>query len=102
MDHIFRVLPRVLQKRGIAEHAQAALVVHRAAEWLRKELPHLSKHARVTRLKDTILTIECSHPIAAQECQGQSALLLSFLQENCPFMKVSEVRVGRERAPAKS
>lgn len=97
MDHISRLLPRVLQKRGIAQHATAALVVYRAKLWLREHLPHLESSLRVTTLRDGVLMIECVHPIAAQECQGASKALLTYLQEESGTV-VTEIRTVRSRA----
>src|SRR5690349_5881394 len=41
MDHIFTVLPGVLRKRGLQEHAEGALIVLRAQKWIGARLPHL-------------------------------------------------------------
>ena len=98
MDHISHVLPRVLQKRGIAEHAQAALVVHRASTFLKEHLPEFSAHVRVTHVRDGVLTIECDHPIAAQECHAAIPSLHAFLQES-GGTTVKDIRLSRSRHP---
>lgn len=96
MDKLSLVLPRVLQKRGLAKHANGALVAHRAAEWVRERLPQLSSFVRVARLKDGVLVLSCSHSVAMQECQGITADLLQFLRLECPFEPIADVRVVRD------
>ena len=99
MDHISRVLPQVLQKRGLAAHAHAALAVHLAAAWLTEKNPALAAYLRPKAVSDGTLSIEFSHPAAAQECQSHLPLLLSFLQEKCPHANVKAIRLVRSAAP---
>lgn len=97
MDSLSSILPRVLQKRGLHGHAMAALVTHRAHDWLRAALPHCIDQLRVEHLKDGVLTIAAQHPIAAQECMPLLPSLKEFLQRECKGVAVREVRVTRTR-----
>mgnify|MGYP003393411445 CR=1 FL=1 len=102
MDHISRVLPQVLQKRGLAAHAHAALAVHRSAAWFLEEHPPLAPYLTPKSVSDGTLTIEFSHPAAAQECQSHIPQLLVFLEEKCPHACVKAIRLvrgeGRKKA----
>jgi hypothetical protein len=96
MDHIFSVLPKVLRKRGLQEHAEGALVVHRAQQWLHERLPHLATVISVRNVKENVLHIVCIHSIAVQECQNAIPDLQDYLRSNCAFAGILEVRVGRQ------
>ncbi len=95
MDRVSHVLPSVLQKRGLGQHAEAALVAHQAREWLKERFPSVHTFLTVKRLRDAQLTIIGSHSIALQECQGAVEDLLSYLQKTCPQTKVTDIRLER-------
>lgn len=97
MDSLSSILPRVLQKRGLHGHAMAAMVTHRAQEWLHAALPHCIAQLHVESLKDGVLTIASAHPIAAQECMPLLPSLTEFLQRECKGCTVREVRMIRTR-----
>lgn len=99
MDRVADLLTKVLQRRGLADHAQAALAVHRAQAWLKQHLPHIHSVLRVARLHEGTLEIECGHAIAAQECQAQVPGLLSYLQENGKNLKIHSIRLIRGTQP---
>lgn len=96
MDKLSLVLPKVLQRRGLAKHANGALVAHRAKSWLDARLPQMETFVRVEKFKDGTLFLACSHSVALQECQGSTAELLQFLQLECPFEPVLDIRVIRD------
>ncbi len=98
MDHISRVLPGVLQKRGLALHAHAALAIHRTRDWLADNHKTLSPYLTPRSVTDGTLTIEFSHPAAAQECQSHIPALLTFLEEKCPHACVKKIRLVRSEA----
>ncbi len=95
MEHIFKLLPGVLQKRGLQEHAVSALVVHRARSWIAEQLPSAAPYLEVLKINDGTLFIACTHSIAAQECQAALSDLRSFLQQECPFAVIRDVRLAR-------
>ncbi len=97
MDSLSSILPRVLHKRGLHGHAVAALVTHKATEWLTLALPALAKQFRVENVRDGVLTISTTHSIAAQECLPLLPSLLEFLQRECKNSSVRDVRMVRER-----
>ncbi len=96
MDHIFSVLPKVLRKRGLQEHAEGALVVLRAQRWLHERLPDLQTVIHVQTYKENTVHIVCTHSIAVQECQSLIPELQDYLHANCAFAGVLDVRVGRK------
>lgn len=98
MDHISRVLPGVLRKRGIGVHAHAAMLVYRAQKWLNERLPGLADALRVVELKDGVLLIESAHSIAAQECQSVAQDLIEFLQKEASS-HIREIRIVRGTKP---
>ncbi len=97
MDSLSSILPKVLHRRGLHGHAVAALVTHKAFEWLRAAVPHCIDQLHVDHLKDGVLTISTSHSIAAQECLPLLPGLTEFLQRECKAAKVREVRLVRAR-----
>lgn len=96
MDKLSLVLPKVLNRRGLAKHANGALVAHRAKGWIDERLPQLESFVRVEKFKDGTLFLSCSHSVALQECQGSVADLLQFLQLECPFEPILDIRVVRD------
>ena len=97
MDHLSSILPFVLRKRGLHHHATAALVTHKAAEWLKLALPGLSDQLHPDHVKDGVLTISASHSIAAQECNSLLPSLKEYLLRECGEKSVREVRLVRTR-----
>ncbi|MSR87131.1 DUF721 domain-containing protein [Candidatus Peribacteria bacterium] len=97
MDSLSSILPKVLHRRGLHKHAVAAMVTHRAFEWLKTAVPHCIDQLHVDSLKDGVLTISTSHPIAAQECMPLVPALTEFLQRECKGASVREVRFVRVR-----
>ena len=95
MDRAFHVLPGVLSKRGLKDHAHGALLVYRAQKWLCDRLPLLSKVLHVQKVQNGTLVVTCTHSVAVQECQSVSPELLHFLKEECAFAPVSDIRITR-------
>ena len=97
IDSLSSILPRVLHKRGLHKHAVAAMVTHKAFDWLRAAVPHCIDQLHVEHLKDGVLTISTSHPIAAQECMPLLPALKDFLTRECKGSVVRDVRMVRAR-----
>ena len=95
MDHIFTVLPGVLRKRGLQDHAEGALIVLRAQRWIVGRLPHMSGVVHVQKFQESTLHIVCTHSIAVQECQGLIEDLNSYLRVECAFAGTVQIRIGR-------
>lgn len=95
MDHVADVLSKVLRKRGLGQHADAALIAHEARAWLQHELPSLRNAWNIRSFKDGVLFIECGDSITAQECQGIGHRLLEHLRKQMPQSPLSSVRIGR-------
>lgn len=96
MDKLSLVLPKVLRKRGLGTHAYGALAAYHARQWMDGRLPELRDAIRVLRLKDGVLHFSCTHSVAVQECQGVSEELLQFLRVECPFERITDIRVLRD------
>ncbi len=98
MDHLRTILPSVLQKRGLKQHADAALVLHRANAWLSEQFPLLRGSLSAHSLEeDGTLLIACDKPAAAQECLPSLPHLKVFLREECGFSPVRSIRLMRTR-----
>ena len=69
VEHIRSLLPKVLRKRGLIEHANAALVILKAREWIAGHLQDFENDLHPQKFRDGVLTIACAHSIASQECQ---------------------------------
>jgi hypothetical protein len=98
MQQLGSILPAVLHKRGLFDHAESSQGVGQAQQWLARELPSFAADIRVLRIKDGVLQIACRHSIAAQECQAAGQALSDYLRGEMPEMTVSEVRIVREAA----
>lgn len=97
MDSLSSILPKVLHKRGLHKHAVAALVTHKATEWLTMALPSFLPYFHVDSLKDGVLTISTTHSIAAQECLPLLPGLKEFLGRECTGSAIREVRLIRSK-----
>lgn len=95
MDRAHTVLAKVLAKRGLHAHAVAAMLVTRVQEWLAKEVPQLAGALQVGSFKDGVLTVRCSHSIAAQECRQIVVRLETFIRKECREERLKEVRLLR-------
>jgi len=99
MDRVSSVIKKVLEKHGLRQHAEAALVVHHAEQWLQDALPNLKDGITAQSLgEDGTLLIECAHSVAAQECQIELPHLILFLREDCGHSSVRTARIVRSRA----
>ena len=81
MDHVGPLLKQTLAKRGLLQHAQAALLVTQAQEWLTERLPQQIEAIHVQACKDGVLMITVDHSIAAQEVQSCQVDLIDYLQQ---------------------
>ena len=99
MDKLGTILPGVLQKRGLKDHAQASVVVHLAELWIEKHLPHISASLHAVTLRDgSSLILESTNSIAAQEMMPHLDPLLRYLKSEAPQHALREIRVIRERS----
>ena len=93
MDHISKILPKVLQKRGLSAHTDAALVVLKAQEWLKEHAGHLP--APALRMAESALLIDVSHGIVAQELTSLLPKLRSYLEGELRGRAPRVIRIGR-------
>jgi predicted nucleic acid-binding Zn ribbon protein len=98
MDHIATVLGKVLRRRGLNLHADAAYIAHEARAWLTNELPAHGRFFEVRSYKDGVLLLACPHSVAAQECQAISHRLLEHLRIQMPKNAFSSIRIVRGEA----
>jgi hypothetical protein len=97
MDTVGSILPKVLRKRGLAAHADAAHITLRAHQWITKALPEVADAVVARSFSHAVLTLEYSHSIVAQECQPMLPALKQYLQREFPKLKLEEVRLLRGR-----
>lgn len=101
MDRAGAILSRVLQAKGLKQHADAALVLHLARAWITEHLPRVLTSVSPRSLQeDGTLLVECEHSAAAQECLSALPHLKVFLREECGFLPVRTIRLVRTRAHA--
>lgn len=101
MDRLSEILPKVLGKRGLKAEADAALVLHRAKEWISEHLPELKDSIAPQSLQeDGTLLIACLHSAAVQKCLAALPHLKIFLREECGFLPVRSIRLVRARSAA--
>ena len=97
MDHIGSLLPKVLQKRGLQEHATAAQACWQAEQWLAEHLSSIVPYIQVSTFQDAELCIHTQNSIAAQECQQISEALLAHIQASCAGITITNIRIIREK-----
>lgn len=101
MDRVSQILPKVLQSKGLKQHADAALVLHRSRAWISEHLPNVRMSISPHSLQeDGTLLIECEHSAAVQECLAALPHLKLFLREECGFLPVRTIRLVRTRKHA--
>lgn len=98
MFRVSSVLPAVLRKRGLQEHASSSCLVTVAAEWLERVLPQVTGQAKPLSIRDGQLVIVCDHSIAAQECRQVSEEFFAYLRQNLPDIPLSGIRIVRSGA----
>ncbi|HVW67109.1 MAG TPA: DciA family protein [Candidatus Peribacteraceae bacterium] len=96
MDRVFSVLPKVLHKRGLQQHAEGALVVHRLEKWIAHRLVDLSACVHVKKVQDGVVFLTCSHSVALQECRALIPDLKAYIASECGFAHISDIRIARD------
>lgn len=97
MDHIAALLPKVLHKRGLQEHAKAAQVCWLAKNWVQENLSPVAAYLEVTKYTNGELFIATQNSIAAQECRQASTALLEHLHKECAHLSLANIRITREK-----
>lgn len=97
MDRLSSLIPKTLRKHGMKDEADAALVVHRAREWLLKNSG--VDGVVVKKFQDGILVLEAETSVAAQECRSMMEELLTALRDEFPALTIKETRILRSRTP---
>jgi hypothetical protein len=95
MERISHLLPKVLKRRGLHEHAVAAYTVRTAQQWIDQELPNFQGELAVRSLKDSALLIDASNSIAAQECYARSDDLLAHIRGVHPEVHIERMHLSR-------
>lgn len=93
IDKVSSLIAGTLAKRGLAQHALASLAIHRINGWLSERFA--SAPPRVVRIADGTVVVACGHSIIAQELQAQLPELNAFIASECPFARISAVRLVR-------
>ena len=98
VQHIGKVLPAVLRKRGLEHEAVASSIVALARQWIATNVPDLREMIEVEPLRDGVLTIACSHAIALQEAQAFLPHLLDEIRASPGGQRLRSGRVVRARS----
>ncbi len=101
MDRLSQILPGVLQSKGLKQHADAALILHRARAWIAEYLPNIRTSVTPRSMQeDGTLLVECDDAASAQQCLDALPHLKVFLREECGFLPVRTIRLERTRKHA--
>lgn len=95
MQHIKDLLPKVLKKRGLQDHAEAAQVILHAQEWIISELEAFQDQLIAKSYKDNILLINADNSIAAQELNVRISDLKDYLISKEHL--INEIRIVRSQ-----
>jgi thiamine phosphate synthase YjbQ (UPF0047 family) len=94
MDHLSSILPKVLRKRGLHGHANAAFVTMKAQQWITQAIPEITDLVSVPSVAEGTLRIVCTHSVAVQEVSNVKEDLLRYLDSACP-QAVKNIRIER-------
>lgn len=97
MDKASSIVGSILARRGLKDHAEAAMLTHRIKTWLAEKNPGLPAMVRVGSIKDGAVSLECSHSIALRECQDLLPDLQVFIASQPGWMAAIRVRIARDR-----
>ncbi len=95
MYHIKELLPKVLKKRGLQDHAEAAHVILHAQEWIIVEFDSFQDQLIAKSFKDNILLINAENSIAAQELNVRISDLKAHLISKEHL--INEIRIVRSQ-----
>ncbi len=98
MDRAFSILPKILRQRGLSDAAYSGLVLERAMQWIKQELPECAASLHPLQVKDAVLIVEGTHSIAVAECSGRCQELQIYLTSTLPEIPLKSIRVVRARA----
>lgn len=76
-------------------HAEGALAVLRAQQWIEKQLPQLFAFVHVQRVKNGEMVILCENAIAMQECHSLINSLLNELKLDSACGHIHAIRLER-------
>jgi len=96
MDNIKDLIPKMLKKRGLQDHANASLIIFQTKTWLVENLPDFHSFLTPMCVKDSVLIISCDNSVAAQECQQVHSQLLAHLLGECGHTEIQSIRLIRK------
>lgn len=96
MDKISSLIPKVLSKKGLKDHASASYAVFLANEWIESHMPNVSVYLHALQLKNSVLEVHSQHSIASQELMGTSKKLIDYLR-SFEGITVSEVSIVKSK-----
>lgn len=94
MDKLSHLIPKVLQKRGLKDQANASYAIHLANTWMQQNLPALSENMHATSLSGGIVYISVNDATSEQELTKVSAELKQYLNR-IEDISVLEIRILR-------
>jgi hypothetical protein len=97
VDRISSLIAGTLAKRGLAQHALASMALHRVNAWIAAAFPGARPSAHAERIADGVLTVACDHSVIVQELQLRLPELKRFIEAECPFATIVDVRVIRSQ-----
>ena len=95
MQHISELLTKVLKKRGLQDHAEAAQVILHAQEWIIIELESFQDQLIAKSFRDNILLINADNSVCSQEMNHR----IQDLKEHLSSLdhQVFEIRIVRSQ-----
>lgn len=95
MDKLSTLLPKVLNKRGLRNEANAALVVYHANLWIEDHMPEFQPVLRAVSYTDKKLVMDTDNSIAAQELRSHQPILIEYLSTMESMSPVDEIDIRR-------
>ncbi len=90
---------KVLQQRGLGDHAKAAHVSFIVLQWIEENFPQFLGDIEVESVIDGSIHIAVVHPVAEQELTLRSHELQEYVQ-NSTGMAVINIRISRAKRVA--
>ena len=95
MEHIRSLMPKVLNKRGLHKHAQAAHFCWTFQEWFSDNHQDIALYLKVVSFNNGIVSIVSEHSCASQECRDNLAELKIYLKSSMPDIHIEDIRIVR-------
>lgn len=96
MDRVSSLLPAVLHRRGLHQHAVTAQALGTLRTWFINKAPALADAVTFVRIQQGEVHVHARHGVAVQEASELREELLAYARQAFPSLSIVRVRITRE------